>query len=534
MTGDEDQTAWERVASSLSGDGTPPPPSDPADTTTAPSAVPNGWEGVARSVGRDPQADAKGGAASRCGGQAPPTPAAPQGWGAVASVLAGRPSSSGDVVEDVEPDLPGDEGHAGAEDDVEAASDGSAAIARRGRRPEVIDDEAALGSRGRRTRYEGPLTLAGAFRRPRTRIAAAATIAVIVVGVILVIVLPGGGPPSNAAFSYQSKVTTVAQFNDQVQVLNKLNGVSPPPVSNQPAYAQFQRSTAKALAVNQMIGSLAKKRGIFVSQKTTRDSLDQEVQSAYGGDQAKFDQALSGAGITEGQVLAALNVQEVENQLFNKVTKKVAVSDEQVTATFTANQSALSVPEQRSISHIVVASQDVANSIISQLQGGAAFATLAQQSSLDTSSKAQGGALGTVAANQLSAPFGPAAFAAQVNVAFGPIQEQGGAWDVGEVTAITPAVTYANDAQTQAGIRTYLTDRQLLDQWNAYLSSELKKANVDYAPKYKPTQPDTPPSATLPAVVAFVANAHAPAGSAPPAPSPSGGLPGGTGTGTTP
>ncbi len=237
--------------------------------------------------------------------------------------------------------------------------------------------------------------------------AAAVAVVVVVVGVILAVVLPSGGLPANAAFSYNGRVTTVAQFNDQVQVLNKLNGVTPPAVTDKAGYAQFVRSTAKAVAVTQMVGNLAKKQGIVVSQKTTRDSLDQEVQSAYGGDQSKFNQALSTAGITEDQVLAALNAQAVENQLFTRVTKRTTVSDAQVTAAFTVNQPALTVPEQRAISHIVVASQDAANSIISQLQGGASFSTLAQQGSLDTSTKAQGGALGTVAASQLSSPFGP-------------------------------------------------------------------------------------------------------------------------------
>lgn len=375
---------------------------------------------------------------------------------------------------------------------------------------ELDDPGAPPRARERRTRRvgDGPSRLAGVLRRPRARLAAAAAVAVIVVGVILAIVLPGGGLPSNATFSYNGKVTTVAQFNAQVQVLNKLNGITPPPASDKAAYSQFLRSTAKAVAVTQMVGNLARKQGISVSQKTTRDSLDQEVQSAYGGDQSKFNQALSAAGITEDQVLAALNAQAVENQLFTKVTKKATVSDAQVNATFTANQASLSVPEQRAISHIVVATQDAANAVITQLQGGASFPTLAQQSSLDTSTKAQGGALGTVAASQLSSPFGPAAFGAQLNVPFGPIQEQGGAWDVGLVTAVTPAVTYTNDTQTQAGIRNYLIDQQLLNQWDGYLSAQLKKAGIDYASTYRPTQPFTPPAANLPAVVAFVANAH--------------------------
>ncbi len=505
MTADETRTPWGQVASTLRGDGPATPP-DPGAAGSVPS-VPTGWEGVASAVGKTPPAPSAPSAGPRSKGTAAPQTSAPSGWGGVATALS-------DGQDDSETGGEGD-GY-DEEDDAFVATP-----ATEGRGPLV------KGRPGGR--------LLERLRRPRVAMVAAAAVVVVVVGVVLAIVLPGGGLPANAAISYNGKVTTVDQFNAQVQVLNKLNGVAAPPVTD-PGYPQFLRTTAKGLAVTQMVGSLAKKQGISVSQKTTRDSLDQEVQSAYGGDQSKFNQALSAAGITEDQVLAALNAQAVENQLFAKVTKKATVSATQVAAAFTANQSALSVPEQRTIAHIVVASQDAANSIITQLQGGASFATLAQQNSLDTSTKAQGGALGTVAASQLSSPFGPAAFAAQANVPFGPVQEQGGAWDVGLVTTVTPAVTYTNDAQTQTGISNYLTDQQLLNQWDGYLSAELKKAHISYAAKYRPTQPYTPPAASLPAIVAFVANAHSSTGASPSGPAPSGlpGTTGSTGNPTTP
>lgn len=461
--------------------------------------MPTGWEGVASAVAKTPPADSVPSGQPRSKNT---ETSAPAGWGGVATALSGRHGGS---------DTGGQGG--GDEEEGDSADD-------------TDDVLAAEGRPGERPR------LAERLRRPRVAMVTAAAVVVVVVGVVLAIVLPGGGLAADATISYNGKVTTVDQFNAQVQVLNKLNGVAAPPVDD-PGYPQFLRSTAKGLAVTQMVGNLAKKQGITVSQQTTRNSLDQEVQSAYGGDQSKFNQALSAAGITEDQVLAALNAQAVENQLFAKVTKKATVSDAQVTVAFTANQSALSVPEQRTIAHIVVASQDAANSIITQLQGGASFATLAQQSSLDTSTKAQGGALGTMGAAQLSSPFGPAAFAAQANVPFGPIQEQGGAWDVGLVTTVTPAVTYTNDAQTQTGIRNYLTDQQLLSQWDGYLSDQLKKAHIDYAARYRPTQPYAPPAASLPALVAFVANAHSSTGANPSGSAPSG-LRGGAGQATTP
>lgn len=346
--------------------------------------------------------------------------------------------------------------------------------------------------------------LGRAFRRPGVQLATAAVAVLVVVAVVLAVVLPGGGLPSNAAFSVNGKVTTVNQLDTQVSVLNKLQGVAPPPMSDIKAYGGFLRTAAKALAVQELVGDAAKKRGITIPQKSTRDYLDQLV----AGSQTNLTAALQQAGVSEPQVLTALNGQQVENQLYSKVTHPVNITADQVTATFNAQAATLVNPEQRAISHIVVADQNSAQSILTQVSQGASFATLAQQDSLDASTKAGGGSLGTVGKSQLATPFGPAAFAAPLNVPFGPIQESGGAWDVGVVTAITPAVTYTNDAQTQAAIKNYVTDQQLRTQWVGYLASLIKHADIAYASKFRPTNPSSPPQPALPSLLSFVVNAH--------------------------
>jgi parvulin-like peptidyl-prolyl isomerase len=63
--------------------------------------------------------------------------------------------------------------------------------------------------------------------------------------------------------------------------------------------------------------------------------------------------------------------------------------------------------------HILVATQEQATDVLTQLQGGADFAQLAQQVSLDPGSKDKGGDLGWFARGVMDKPFEEAAFALQ-------------------------------------------------------------------------------------------------------------------------
>jgi parvulin-like peptidyl-prolyl isomerase len=186
------------------------------------------------------------------------------------------------------------------------------------------------------------------------------------------------------------------------------------------------------------------------------------------------------------------------------------VTDAQVAAAYDKNQP-FTQPEERAISIIVVATQATGEDVLNQLNSGANFATLAAQDSLD-SSKSAGGADGTYSQQDLQqsnqTALASTVFGATLNAPFGPVQATGGEWVVGEVTAITPAATYGNDAETQAAIKNYLVDQQLRQQWIAYLAKQLKGADITYAPAYRPAHPGQPPQPTLPSISQFVINAH--------------------------
>ena len=108
-------------------------------------------------------------------------------------------------------------------------------------------------------------------------------------------------------------------------------------------------------------------------------------------------------------------VKEIERQtLINffiqeKVDKMAEVTKSEVETYFNTNQEEFAAYQVRNLSHILVAEQKEANSILKKLKAGSQFETLAQNHSTDPS-KARGGQLGWVRRADLVPEFADVAF----------------------------------------------------------------------------------------------------------------------------
>lgn len=91
-----------------------------------------------------------------------------------------------------------------------------------------------------------------------------------------------------------------------------------------------------------------------------------------------------------------------------------AISDEAVQQLYDAEVAAFVAEEEMRASHILVATEEEAKAIIVELDGGADFAAIAKEKSLDLGSGANGGDLDYFTAERMVAPFSAAAFALEV------------------------------------------------------------------------------------------------------------------------
>jgi parvulin-like peptidyl-prolyl isomerase len=162
---------------------------------------------------------------------------------------------------------------------------------------------------------------------------------------------------------------------------------------------QAQLEQEKQLALDNMIDDVlvmqdAAKQGISISDA----EIDAEIQkgASSAGGQAQFEERLRLAGQTLDDARSTLRMQ----LLYQKMLIKVLGN--------------LQTTEQVHARHILVNSPAVAQALLAQIQGGADFGQIAQQSSLDTLTKANGGDLGWFPRGKLVAKeLEDAAFALQ-------------------------------------------------------------------------------------------------------------------------
>jgi peptidyl-prolyl cis-trans isomerase C len=134
-----------------------------------------------------------------------------------------------------------------------------------------------------------------------------------------------------------------------------------------------------------LIEQAAARESVAISDTEVETTIARDIQD--NGGQAQFDTWLQQNNWTFDEYRSMQRSMMISSQMFERVTQNVPTQAEQVHAR-----------------HILVASEDEARALLSQLQGGADFAELARQNSLDPSTKESGGDLGFFPRDTLVVP----------------------------------------------------------------------------------------------------------------------------------
>jgi len=129
-----------------------------------------------------------------------------------------------------------------------------------------------------------------------------------------------------------------------------------------------------------------------------------------------------------------------------------AVTDQALQAAYDAQFANAEPTREYNASHILVATEDEAKAVISELEGGADFADLAKEKSTGPSGP-NGGSLGWFSKGMMVQPFEEAVVAMEVGQISAPVQTQFG-WHVIKLNE-----TRIKDAPTLDDMRTELTDK---------------------------------------------------------------------------
>ena len=112
---------------------------------------------------------------------------------------------------------------------------------------------------------------------------------------------------------------------------------------------------------------------IKVEDKDVDARLAQLKKQYFKGSEKKYAEQLKQQGLDEDQVKDDIRAQLIQEKIYAEVTKGVEVSDQEIEATYKKNKSQYVQPATRDVRHILVKKKALADSLYSQLQGGASF-----------------------------------------------------------------------------------------------------------------------------------------------------------------
>ena len=254
-------------------------------------------------------------------------------------------------------------------------------------------------------------------------------------------------------------------------------------------YQSLQTQAVAYLVQREEYAREADKLGIDVTDQQIAKKVDEVKKQYFGGSQAKFDKGLADQGYTKATLEEDIRSQLLTEGIYKKVTTDAKVTDADVKSYYEKNRANYTVPESRSVRHILVKSKADADRIRTELVNGGDFAALAKANSIDPGSKDAGGKL-TVSKGQTVAPFDKAAFSLDTNELSQPIKTQFGyhlIQPLGDVKAgsVTPFAQVKDQIKTQLESETKNT---AVNKWVADVEKEYKD-KVQYAAGFEP--PDT-------------------------------------------
>jgi parvulin-like peptidyl-prolyl isomerase len=251
----------------------------------------------------------------------------------------------------------------------------------------------------------------------------------------------------------------------------------------------------------------ADKLGVKISDSDVDARLDQIKKQYYGNPagqkqataaqmEKRYQAALKQQGFTDAEVRQGIKLQLIREKVFNKVTKDVKVSDDEISTYYDKNKQQYATPaqpESRDVRHILVKTKKQADQLYAQLQANPGkFAALAKKYSTDTSSAKNGGRLppGTAVKGRLVPEFEKVAFSIKENVISKPVHSQFG-WHIiealGPIKAGTPAKPTPL-SQVKEAIRQQLLSQDKQKEMDKWLADTKKHycGTIGYQKGYAP------------------------------------------------
>jgi parvulin-like peptidyl-prolyl isomerase len=300
--------------------------------------------------------------------------------------------------------------------------------------------------------------------------------------------------PSNSVAVVGDQSIPKSEFDDLITYAKRSYDAQkrPFPKVGTPEYVQLRDQAMRFLVQRTQFEVKADDLDIDVSDEAVTKRIDQYVKERHQGDKKKFDAELKAQGLSPEQASDIIRANLVQEAIFNKVTKEVKVTDEQVKTYYDKNKAQYGTPETRAVRHVLVKKKALADDLHAQLKAGGNWQAIAKKHSQDPASKNQGGKM-TATKGQLVPEFEQTAFTIGDNGISKPVKTQYG-WHV--IQALGPVKKSQSTPfpQVQEAIRQQLLQENRnkeMEKWVADMRKDLE-GETTYQVGYKPKQTEEP------------------------------------------
>ncbi len=309
-----------------------------------------------------------------------------------------------------------------------------------------------------------------------------------------------------------------------VKCIAAKKAAAPEPVKGQPdptdaelkkqcvdQYTQLKDQVMTFLIRSTWLELQADEAGIEISDAKVKAEFGKARKQAFPAAKQYAD-FLKSSGQTEADLLFRQRSQMLEKAITDQVQKAAkTATPEEISAYYKKNQAQYTQPATRDLNVILTKTESQAEKAKAELEGGASFASVANEYSIDTTSKKDGGKLPAVAQGSQEGAFDKAIFSASLNKVAGPIKTSLGYY-VFEVTKETPKKVQT-EAQAQKSIQQVVVAEKSQKSLEAFGKSyqkrwkELTECQTGYivadcnnykAPKTPAAAPGQPAAPTAP------------------------------------
>ncbi len=278
------------------------------------------------------------------------------------------------------------------------------------------------------------------------------------------------------------------------------------PKAGTPEFQSLQQQTLAYLVQREQLQQAADELDLEVTEKDIDKAVDAFIEDRFAGKRKDYEKALKDQGFSEDDLRDTLVTSVLSTKIFEAVTKDVEVTDEEILAYYTQNQSQYSTPASRDVRHILIAEKkpngevDYAKSkaeidrVLEELEDGADFAALAKELSADDQSRPSGGKI-TISRGQTVPEFETTSFELDEGQVSKPVRTQFGYHVIEALSPVREAKTTPL-ATVRASIEASLSQERKNEVIQEWLDDLRADSDVSYATGFAPPELPEQPTET--------------------------------------